>query len=233
MTDAGEPSCEEARWAEARQQMVQVQLAGRGVRDSRVLEVMGRIPRHRFVLELYRADAYADQALPLRLGQTISQPYMVAHMTELLEVQPGMKVLEVGTGSGYQAAVLALLGARVHSIERVAELADSAERLLRELNVEGVVVHRGDGSVGLPAEAPFDRILVTAGAPEVPRALVDQLVIGGRLLVPVGEPGAQMLVQVDRLPGRTVETPGLACRFVKLVGADGWPSNGWRLLADE
>jgi protein-L-isoaspartate(D-aspartate) O-methyltransferase len=211
--------------------MVRVQLAARGVRDRRVLEVMGRVPRHRFVPEAYREDAYADQALPLRLGQTISQPYMVAHMTELLDVQPGMRVLEVGTGSGYQCSVLASLGGRVHSIERLAELAAAAEWLLGQLGVTGVVIHRGDGSAGLAAEAPFDRILVTAGAPDVPQSLVEQLAMGGRLVVPVGRPGMQMLVRVDRRPGRIVETPGLACRFVKLVGAQGWPSDSREALS--
>ena len=223
MTERNVEGSEEDRWAVARAEMVRQQIARRGVRDPRVLEVMGRIPRHRFVPEAYRMDAHEDRALPLCLGQTISQPYMVAYMTGLLDVQPGMKVLEVGTGSGYQCAALAALGGRVHTIERLSSLADRARRLLAELGWGSVTVHCGDGSVGLPSEAPFDRIVVTAGAPRVPQALVEQLASGGRLVVPVGDLGQQMVVCVDRLHGRTVETPGLACRFVKLVGSQGWP----------
>ncbi len=212
-------------WAQARAEMVRAQLSARGIRDPGVLAAMGRVPRERFVPEPYRFEAYADRALPLQHGQTISQPYMVAYMTEMLDVRPEMKVLEVGTGSGYQCAVLAAIGARVQTVERLPTLAADAERLLASLGVKGVTVHCGDGSLGLPAEAPFDRILVTAGAPQVPEALVRQLKLGGRLVLPVGEAGQQVVVCVERLAGRTVETPGLGCRFVKLVGQQGWPTD--------
>jgi protein-L-isoaspartate(D-aspartate) O-methyltransferase len=147
---------------------------------------------------------------------------MVAYMTDLLGLEPGMKVLEVGTGSGYQTAVLATLECRVHTIERIEELSRGARRLLEGLGFESVTFHIGDGCLGLAAEAPFDRILVTAGAPAIPRALVEQLPVGGRLAIPVGEEDRQTVVRVDRLEGRTVETPGVACRFVKLLGEQGW-----------
>lgn len=183
---------------------------------------MERVPRERFVPQDYRDVAYEDRALPIACGQTISQPYMVAYMTEMLSAEPGMKVLEVGTGSGYQTAILAELGCRVHTIERLETLSRGAQRLLSELGIGPVTIHVGDGCLGVPAEAPFDRILVTAGAPKVPPALVEQLVVGGRLVIPVGEVDRQMVVRVDRLDGRTVETPGVACRFVKLLGEQGW-----------
>lgn len=216
---------DELHWREARAEMVRSQIASRGVRDPRVLDVMARLPRHRFVPAPFRAEAYSDKALPLDNGQTISQPYMVAHMTEWLEVQPGDKVLEVGTGSGYQSVVLALLGAQVHTVDRLAAMAESAERLLADLGIDDVTVHWGDGSLGWPSEAPFDRILVTAGAPAIPPALVQQLAVGGRLVAPVGGPAGQIVVAADRLAGRFVETPGLACRFVKLLGQQGWPDD--------
>ncbi len=209
----------------AREEMVSRQIAGRGVRDPRVLAAMRTVPRHRFVPEQHLSAAYEDRALPLSAGQTISQPYMVAHMTELLDVQPGMKLLEVGTGSGYQCAVLAALGGLVHTVERLRSLAQPAEELLTALGCPSVVVHVGDGSLGLPSEAPFDRIIVTAGAPRVPEALAEQLADGGRLVVPVGDPGQQVVVCVERRGRRTVETPGLGCRFVKLVGGQGWPDD--------
>ncbi len=211
------------RLSEARRRMVAQQIAARGIRDARVLAAMERLPRDRFVPAAQRDEAYADQALPIGSGQTISQPYMVAYMTEILSVEPGQKVLEVGTGSGYQTALLVLLGGRVHTIERLPEFAEAAERRLGELGLAGAAFHVGDGSLGLPAEAPFDRIIVTAASPDVPQPLVDQLVMGGRLVVPVGGPDNQVVVRVDRRPGRTVETSGLACRFVRLLGEQGWP----------
>ena len=204
--------------------MVRRQIASRGVRDPAVIDAMSRLPRERFIPGANCADAYADTAVPLGYGQTISQPFMVAHMTELLRVRPGMNVLEVGTGSGYQCAVLALLGCRVHTVERLAPLAEAAESLLGELQLPlgPVSVHLGDGSLGWPSAAPFDRILLTAGAPQVPQPLIRQLRIGGRLVAPTGPPAGQLVVAVDRLASRTVETPGLACRFVKLIGRHGW-----------
>ncbi len=214
------------RLSEARRRMVAQQIAARGIRDAPILAAMERLPRDRFVPSAQRDEAYADQALPIGSGQTISQPYMVAYMTEFLNLEPGHKVLEVGTGSGYQTALLVLLGGRVHTIERLPEFAEAAERRLSELDLAGATFHVGDGSLGLPCEAPFDRILVTAASPDVPQPLIEQLALGGRLVAPVGGPDSQVVVRVDRLPGRTIETPGLACRFVRLLGERGWPVDG-------
>ena len=212
-------------WSEARREMVSHQIAGRGLTDARLLAALERIPRERFVPPEHRQAAYEDRALPIALEQTISQPYMVAYMTDALRLEAGMKVLEVGTGSGYQTALLATLGGRVHTIERLAELSRDARALLAELGAGPVTFHVGDGSLGMPSEAPFDRILVTAGAPQIPSALVEQLVTGGRLVAPVGGADRQVVVRVDRLVNRTVETPGLACRFVRLLGEQGWRSD--------
>ncbi|MCP4245890.1 MAG: protein-L-isoaspartate(D-aspartate) O-methyltransferase [bacterium] len=208
--------------AEFRRAMVAQQIIGRGLRDPQVCGAMQRLPRHRFVPPEQRAAAYDDRALPIAGGQTVSQPYMVAYMTEALRLAEGMTVLEVGTGSGYQTALLALLGARVHTIERLKGLSEAAEALLGDLGLRSITYHVGDGSLGLPGNAPFDRILVTAGAPAIPRELVEQLAVNGRLVAPVGGPEQQNVIVVDRLPGRWIETPGLACRFVKLIGARGW-----------
>lgn len=210
-------------FAAARDRMVERQIAARGVRDPRVLEAMRQVPRHLFVPERHRGEAYADRALPNAEGQTISQPYMVALMTEALAVSPGNRVLEVGTGSGYQAAVLARLGAAVFSIERHPALAAAARTALAEAGSGQVVVSVGDGSEGLPAEAPFDRILVTAAAPEVPRALQEQLAAGGRLVIPVGPRSMQHLVVVSRLESGEFRTEAShGCIFVPLVGRYGW-----------
>ncbi len=206
----------------ARKRMVEEQLRARGVLDERVLAAMAAVPRERFIPWARREVAYEDRALPLDCGQTISQPFMVAYMTELLEVQPGAKVLEVGTGSGYQAAILARLAREIHTIERLETLRSQAEHTLRALDVTNVVFHVGDGSLGLPDEAPFDRIMVTAGAPRIPQRLVEQLVDGGRLVIPVGEADEQTVVLVVRQGARTIETPMLACRFVPLIGQQGW-----------
>ena len=214
--------------ADARREMVQSQIAGRGIREPRVLAAMERLPREHFVPAAHRYAAYEDRALPNALGQTISQPYIVAYMTEALDLHEGMKVLEIGTGSGYQTVLLSMLGGQVYTVEREAELSQAARHAIGTLgsqvgvSVGSISFHVGDGSVGLPEKAPFDRILVTAAAPQVPPALVEQLVIGGRLVVPVGDAERQVVVCVDRLAGRSVEKPGLACRFVKLMGEQGW-----------
>jgi len=196
--------------------MVERQLRGRGVADERVLAAMATVPRERFVPAGASDQAYDDAALPIEDGQSISQPYMVAWMTELLDVAPGIDVLEIGTGSGYQAAVLAAMGARVRTIERqrFAELG-LADR------IEVVVA---DGSLGDPATAPHARMIVTAGAPVVPGPLVDQLAEGGRLVVPIGPAGDQQLVVVTRTDGRLIETPAGGCAFVPLIGAAGFRS---------
>jgi protein-L-isoaspartate(D-aspartate) O-methyltransferase len=209
-------------WEELRRDMVERQLVARGIRDSNVLRAMGRLPREAFVPELQRAAAYDDCALPVGPGQTISQPYIVACMTETLQVAPGHNVLEVGGGTGYQAALLSMLGSRVISIETDAELVHRARERIELLGIRGVEFLCGDGSIGYAPAAPYERIIVTAGAPRVPPALVDQLVVGGRLVIPVGSSSQQGLVCVIKHEHGTTEYPLIACRFVRLVGEQGW-----------
>jgi protein-L-isoaspartate(D-aspartate) O-methyltransferase len=208
---------------EARARMVVEQLERRGVRDPRVLDAMRRVPRHLFVPAERRGEAYEDRALPLGSGQTISQPLMVALMTEALAAGAGARLLEIGTGSGYQAAVLAELAAEVVTMERHPELAAAARARLAALGYGRVEVLVGDGSLGYPPRAPYDGIIVTAGAPRVPGALRAQLADGGRLVVPVGPALRQELVVVERQGDRLVETVGDPCVFVPLVGREGWP----------
>jgi len=216
---------DEARTSQARREaMVETQLRGRGIADERVLEAMARIPREAFLPEYRRDLAYVDGAVPIEAGQTISQPYMVARMTELLRPVPGMRVLEIGTGSGYQSAVLAELGCRVISIERQPELAAHARTLLGTLGHEdSVEVRIGDGSLGAPDDAPFDGIIVTAGAPSIPVELRDQLADGARLVVPVGPRDRQDLRVVERHGNDWLEWSEGPCVFVPLVGRGGWP----------
>jgi protein-L-isoaspartate(D-aspartate) O-methyltransferase len=205
--------------------MVADQLQRRGIHDPRVLEAMGSIPRETFVPNVPASVAYDDRALPIDAGQTISQPYMVARMTELLEVQPGDRILEVGTGSGYQSAVLARLGARITSIERLPALADAARERLAGLGVRGVEVRVGDGSLGDPEGAPWDGIVVTAGGPSIPDALREQLAVGARLVIPIGPHWQQELIVVERHgPNDWREWSDGAVVFVPLVGEGGWPS---------
>jgi protein-L-isoaspartate(D-aspartate) O-methyltransferase len=202
-----------------RARMVDRQIRARGVRDRRVLEAMTRIPRHLFVPAARRSDAYADAALPIGRGQTISQPYIVAFMTEALEPADGLRVLEVGTGSGYQAAVLAACAMEVWSVERLPELQRSAAEALRDSGLgDRVHLRLGDGSKGWPEEAPFDRIVVTAAASTVPPALLDQLASPGILVAPVGGPALQRILRVRRdAQGRLSEQPLEGARFVPLV----------------
>ncbi len=207
---------------ERAERMVREQIVSRGVRDSRVLDAMRRVPRHRFVGPAERAHAYDDRPLPIGEGQTISQPYMVAAMTEALGVDAGHRVLEIGTGSGYQAAILASLATLVISIERHGVLAKWAGLVLADLGVANVRIRVGDGTMGAADEGPFDRILVTAGGPAVPVALRRQLAVGGRLIMPVGPPAVQHLLIVDRECTSYRERLGEACVFVPLVGVDGW-----------
>lgn len=203
--------------------MVARQLRRRGIKDERVLEAMATTPREQFVPNVPTSLAYDDRALPIDAGQTISQPYMVGRMTELLRVKPGDRVLEIGTGSGYQAAVLARLGAKVTSIERLPDLAESARAALREVGIQGVDVRVGDGSVGEPEGAPWDGIVVTAAAPAVPDALREQLGEGARLVIPVGPRFQQDLVVVERRgPNDWQEWSDGAVVFVPLVGEAGW-----------
>ena len=203
--------------------MVEEQLRARGVRDERVLAVMGAAPRHRFVAAEYQDRAYADSALPSLAGQTISQPYIVARMLELLEVLPVHRVLEIGTGTGYQTWLLSRLAAEVVSVERVAELLAAAEARLRGLGAANVRLRTGDGSLGWPEFAPYDRVLVAAAAPRVPEALRAQLGERGLLVIPVGGQSFQHLETWRRLPGDQWERRRHGeCRFVPLVGRDAW-----------
>jgi protein-L-isoaspartate(D-aspartate) O-methyltransferase len=188
-----------------------------------VLDAMRAVPRHLFVPEAARHAAYDDRALPIAEGQTISQPYMVAVMTQALDPAPDHRVLEIGTGSGYQTAILARLAAGVHSIERHPALAALARRTLDAMGATNVVIHVGDGTEGLPEHAPFDRILVTAGAPSVPESLQRQLAPGGRLVIPVGPASFQHLITINRVDDRFDRAESDPCVFVPLVGRFGWP----------
>ena len=205
-----------------RERMVSEQLASRNIRDHRVLSTMRTVPREQFVPPEHRHLAYADGPLPIGQGQTISQPYIVALMTQLLELQGDEVVLEIGTGSGYQAAVLARLASSVHTIERHASLAHSAARALSQLGLENVQVHIGDGTQGLPELAFFEAIIVTAAAPEVPQPLLDQLAEGGRLVIPVGGRRGQYLQRwrrhADEFKSELLEPVA----FVPLLGEHGW-----------
>jgi protein-L-isoaspartate(D-aspartate) O-methyltransferase len=208
---------------EEREEMVGKQLRGRRIRSERVLEAMLRVPRHEFVAEEFCARAYDDAPLPIGEGQTISQPYMVASMSEALELTGAERVLEVGTGSGYQAAVLGHLAREVYTIESRAGLALAArERLARLGGYDNVHVHAGDGTLGLPELAPFDAILVAAGAPEIPPPLVAQLAEGGRIVVPVGGANEQQLICAQKVGGELRSAALYYCRFVPLVGRHGW-----------
>ncbi len=206
----------------ARERMVEQQLVERGIFDARVIGAMTRVERHRFVEEALWMRAYEDRALPIGLRQTISQPYMVGLMTQSLELRGGERVLEVGTGSGYQTAVLAELAGSVFSIERFSSLAAAAREVLDMLGYHNVAVRVADGTLGWAEQAPFDAILVTAGSPRVPRPLVRQMSEGGRLVFPVGAEELQTLVRIRKEDGRLHEEYLGDCRFVKLVGRYGW-----------
>lgn len=217
------PETDDRDDAQLRHRMVENQLLRRGIVDPRVLTAMESVPRHRFLRENDRWAAYEDEPLVIGLGQTISQPYMVARMTELLDLDPTTRVLEVGTGSGYQAAILAELAAEVWTIERHPELADQARRVLNDLGYRTIHVVVGDGSLGLPDHAPYDAIIVTAAAPHTPALLLDQLSDGGRMVIPVGGRGMQQLRLIRRRGHELVETDVLDCRFVPLVGQAAYP----------
>lgn len=197
--------------------MIDSQLRDRGISDARVLDAMLRVPRHEFVPEPYRAQAYEDHPLPIGAGQTISQPYIVASMLESLQLKPNDKVLEVGTGCGYVTALLGELAAQVFSIERHASLAESARILLAALGYTNVHVFTGDGALGLPACAPFDAILVSAAASQVPPALLSQLRDSGRMIIPIGSPDSQQLQFIRMLNGQAVNSFREPVRFVPLV----------------
>jgi protein-L-isoaspartate(D-aspartate) O-methyltransferase len=205
-----------------RERMVEEQLLRRGITDVRVVDAMRRVPRHLFVEEALRERAYGDHPLPIGEEQTISQPYIVGLMTSLLELTGKEKVLEVGTGSGYQTAVLATLGRRVCSIERLPRLAERARRLLQQMGHDNVWIRVGNGTLGWPDEAPFDRILVAAGGPSIPPPLIRQLAEGGRIVVPVGDALNQTLTVVDNVKGELRTSQHGDCKFVKLVGKYAW-----------
>lgn len=205
-----------------REEMVRHQLEERGIRDSKVLDAMARVPRHRFVDVALQSRAYGDHALPIGGGQTISQPYMVALMTEALQLQGGERILEIGTGSGYQAAVLAEFTPRLFSIERSADLARAAARTLKDLGYANVILKTGDGTLGWPQHAPFDRIVVTAGAPDVPPSLFEQVAEGGFLVIPVGDRETQTLEVIVKKNGKALSKRLLECAFVPLLGQEGW-----------
>lgn len=202
--------------------MLEVQIRARNVRDPRVLEALRKVPRHLFVEEALRDRAYLDKALPIGEKQTISQPYMVAAMSEALELAGRERVLEIGTGSGYQTAVLAELAESVFSVERIASFVSLARKRLESLGYYNVLIKVGDGTIGWSEHAPYDAILVTAGAPQAPRPLLDQLKVGGRLVIPMGSEDAQMLVRIRRDEGGFREEALGECRFVKLIGRHGW-----------
>jgi protein-L-isoaspartate(D-aspartate) O-methyltransferase len=213
---------ESEEYAPQRLEMVEKQLRRRGIRDAAVLAAMTAVPRHEFVANELRSHAYEDAPLPIGSGQTISQPYIVAAMTAALHLQTSDRVLEIGTGCGYQAAVLSRLAREVFTIERRPELASAASRLLAQLDYSNVHVHCGDGTFGLPEIAPFDAILVAAAAPEIPKPLLAQLAERGRMIIPVGGADHQELRLVERhgdaFPAKILE----GCRFVPLVGYHGW-----------
>ncbi|MBN1942343.1 MAG: protein-L-isoaspartate(D-aspartate) O-methyltransferase [Phycisphaerae bacterium] len=215
-------SSEEQKSAARRRDMIERHLRARGIRDPRVCQAFDRVPREAFLDEKHRAEAYADSPLPIGCGQTISQPYVVALTLQELSVQPEHRVLDVGSGSGYQTALLSYLAAEVHAVERIETLASRAMETLKRLGVTNATVHIGDGSLGLPAFAPFDRIVCGAGAPDIPNAWIEQLADGGRIVAPVGPRDVQTLLRVEKHGEhlRRVDLGGV--RFVPLIGEQGW-----------
>ncbi len=205
-----------------RRVMIRTQLQRRGITDRRVLQAMREVPRHAFVPPEWRHEAYSDRPLPIANDQTISQPYMVAIMTQSLALQGHERVLEVGTGSGYQAAVLSRLAAQVYSIEYFPDLAETARAVLQRLGYTNVQVMTGDGGLGLPAHAPYHGILVAAAAPHVPQSLLGQLAEGGRLVIPVGSVASQELLIITRHGDDYPQARSVPCRFVPLLGQEGW-----------
>lgn len=205
-----------------RQRMVDEQIVGRGITDSRVISAFRKVPRHAFVPEAFRDSSYGDHPLPIGSGQTISQPYMVALMTACLGLQGGETVLEIGTGSGYQTAVLAEIAGQVYSVERFDKLADNAEKLLARLGYANCLIKTGDGTLGWEEHAPYDGIIVTAGAPAIPGSLTAQLKDGGRLVIPVGGRWEQALTVVRKTGSGIGRTEVCGCVFVPLIGKEGW-----------
>ncbi|HMA66624.1 MAG TPA: protein-L-isoaspartate(D-aspartate) O-methyltransferase [Desulfosalsimonadaceae bacterium] len=213
------------KYQRLRESMVKNQIEARGITDSAVLAAMRRVPRHMFVSEALMDQAYSDHPLPIGEQQTISQPYIVAHMTQALQVGGEDRVLEIGTGSGYQAAVLAEMAYRVYTIEKKRSLYIQARKIFDQLKYMNVVTRYSDGTLGWKEEAPFDAILVTAGAPEIPATLVSQLAMGGRLVMPVGQAMSQELIKLIRDEQGIHQSRLGGCRFVKLVGEHGWSTS--------
>jgi protein-L-isoaspartate(D-aspartate) O-methyltransferase len=213
---------EAIKYERQREDMVNQQLKARGINDPHVLEALRTVPRHLFVSEALRDQAYGDYPLPIGEQQTISQPYIVAEMTQALELGKDDRVLEIGTGSGYQAAVLAEIVFRVYTIERIRALYIQARKLLDRLNYHNIIMRCSDGTTGWQDESPFDAIMVTAGAPEVPEKLLDQLAAGGRMIVPVGNQHSQDLIKITKDKAGIHRSNLGGCRFVKLIGAQGW-----------
>ena len=214
-----------SRYSKQRTRMINNHLMARGITDERVLKTMATVPRHLFVDESIQDQAYSDNPLPIGSRQTISQPYIVGLMTEALELKGTEKVLEIGTGCGYQTAVLAELAERVFSIERIASLAFRAQRTLDSLHYYNILIRAGDGTYGWSEEAPFDAIIATAGAPKIPETLKEQLAVGGRLVIPVGSQSSQTLLKITRLSEKTEDMKIedlCGCRFVDLIGEHGW-----------
>ncbi|MFH0813796.1 MAG: protein-L-isoaspartate(D-aspartate) O-methyltransferase [Pseudomonadota bacterium] len=209
-------------WEKERLQMVQNQLIRRGIKDERVLEAMRSVPRHRFVPETLRESAYHDTPLSIGEGQTISQPYMVALMTECLRLNGSEAILEIGTGSGYQTAILAELASTIYTIERIDVLSAGAQLVLGELGYENIHFHIGDGTHGWPEEGPFDGIIVTAGAPDISQVLINQLKVNGIMVIPVGSRYTQTLYQVIKRKDKVEKEDVTLCIFVPLVGDHGW-----------
>jgi len=207
--------------------MVETQLIPRGIKDERVLSAMRKVPRHLFVDASLIDRAYEDHALPIGEGQTISQPYMVAIMTELLELKGDERVLEIGTGSGYQSAILAELSFKVYSIERIEGLATRARKILDSLGYRNIEIRIANGTYGWKEESPFNGIIVTAGAPDIPETLIEQLVEGGRLVIPVGDRWSQRLIKVTRIHEGVIKESITGCIFVPLLGDYGWKEEGY------
>lgn len=216
------PSKERNKYERQREEMVKRQIEARGITDSGVLAAMRKVPRHRFVSEALRDQAYGDFPLPIGDQQTISQPYIVAEMTQALQLGGEDRVLEIGTGSGYQAAVLAEIAYRVYTIERIHSLLIRSRRIFDELHYHNIITRLGDGTKGWPEEAPYDAIIITAGAPRIPDTLIAQLGPGGRMIVPVGDQHSQELVKIFRDEKGIHRTNLGGCRFVKLIGEHGW-----------
>jgi protein-L-isoaspartate(D-aspartate) O-methyltransferase len=202
--------------------MVKEQIVARGVENTRVIQAMKKVPRHLFIDKTYYHQAYNDYPLPIGQNQTISQPYMVASMTELLELKGDERVLEIGTGSGYQTAILALLCSKVYSVERISELTRKARLTLKQLGFSNINLIVRDGTLGWPEFAPYNGIIVTAGAPEIPDALIEQLANNGRMVIPVGNEASQTLNFVEKHKGRIYRKESFGCTFVPLVGKGGW-----------